>query len=387
MPYEVTRTHDPRSSSGCTRPPRRPPAMARHRRGRRFPDPGPSTCHSPARLGRQAPPAPRIPPIQDKASHQPRYHHGHRACNRRPGSGYPAKRTSGTASSPRQVPRTQPIADEDNREGPAGCQNCARDPNLQFPESARDHHAARSYSPTSPPGPVRRRICDDTRSAVPAGAIAPLPGRPGADDARGKARHAHPAFGRSMRGTPQVHERSTVRRGNGPQPTRLTRGPRTGLMRSPCARTSGNYPPYSLHRQAGAVDRDLGAGAARRSPESAGTMFARCLLGCRGTTRQRPVPGGSGSRGLPHNPAGCSIRRHRKVFSNTLSSGLLICGHIGPVAGGSRRQPTDLYLRLGPGSASSADVADGTPPDCSRRICASRPGTSLAAAQADVAAW
>lgn len=29
---------------------------------------------------------------------------------------------------------------------------------------------------------------------------------------------------------------------------------------------------------------------------------------------------------------------------------------------GSRPQPNDYYLRLGPGSASSADVADGTPP-------------------------
>jgi hypothetical protein len=50
-----------------------------------------------------------------------------------------------------------------------------------------------------------------------------------------------------------------------------------------------------------------------------------------------------------------------------------------------RKYPEEL--RLGPGSASSTDVADGTSPDSSRRICASRPGTSLAAVQADFAAW
>ena len=62
-------------------------------------------------------------------------------------------------------------------------------------------------------------------------------------------------------------------------------------------------------------------------------MFARCLLGCRDTARQRPVPGGSRSRGLLHGPAGSSIRRHQEVLSNTLSSGLLISGYISPVAG------------------------------------------------------
>ena len=56
----------------------------------------------------------------------------------------------------------------------------------------------------------------------------------------------------------------------------------------------------------------------------AAAMFAPCLLGCRGTARQRPVPDSSGSRRLPHSPAGISIIRHQKAFSNTLSSGLLI---------------------------------------------------------------
>jgi hypothetical protein len=55
-------------------------------------------------------------------------------------------------------------------------------------------------------------------------------------------------------------------------------------------------------------------------------MFAPCLLGCRGTARSRPVPDGTGSRGLPYSPAGASIIRHQEVFSNTLSSGLLIRG-------------------------------------------------------------
>jgi hypothetical protein len=86
-----------------------------------------------------------------------------------------------------------------------------------------------------------------------------------------------------------------------------------------------------------------GDGFLRIGLDLAVSMFAPCLLGSRGTARQRPVPGGSGSRGLPHGPAGSSITRHQEVLSNTLSSGLLICGHIGPVAGGSRRQPTDFW--------------------------------------------
>jgi len=64
-------------------------------------------------------------------------------------------------------------------------------------------------------------------------------------------------------------------------------------------------------------------------------MFAPCLLGCHGTARQRPVPGGRGSRGLPHNPAGSSIIRHQEAFSNTLSSGLLIRGFGVQVPGGA----------------------------------------------------
>jgi hypothetical protein len=65
------------------------------------------------------------------------------------------------------------------------------------------------------------------------------------------------------------------------------------------------------------------------------TMFAPCLLGCHGTARQRPVPGGSGSRGLPHSPAGSSIIRHQEAFSNSCCSGLLIRGFGVRVPGGA----------------------------------------------------
>ncbi len=43
---------------------------------------------------------------------------------------------------------------------------------------------------------------------------------------------------------------------------------------------------------------------------SAGPMFAPCLLGCRGTARQRAAPRGSRSPGLPYSPARHSIARH-----------------------------------------------------------------------------
>ena len=64
-------------------------------------------------------------------------------------------------------------------------------------------------------------------------------------------------------------------------------------------------------------------------------MSAPCLLGCRGTARQRPVPDGTGPRGLPYDPAASSIVRHQEVFSNTLSSGLLIRGFGVRVPGGA----------------------------------------------------
>jgi len=76
-----------------------------------------------------------------------------------------------------------------------------------------------------------------------------------------------------------------------------------------------------------------GDGFPRIGLDLAVSMFAPCLLGCRDTARQRPVPGGSRSRGLLHGPAGSSITRHQEVLSNTLSSGILISGYISPVAG------------------------------------------------------
>jgi hypothetical protein len=61
-----------------------------------------------------------------------------------------------------------------------------------------------------------------------------------------------------------------------------------------------------------------GDGFPRIGLDLAVSMFAPCLLGCRGTARQRPVPGGSGSRESPHNPAGSRIIRHQEVFFRTL---------------------------------------------------------------------
>ena len=93
----------------------------------------------------------------------------------------------------------------------------------------------------------------------------------------------------------------------------------------PALQTAGNALPGN------------GDGFPRIGLDLAVSMFAPCLLGCRDTplcqARQRPVPGGSRSRGLPHGPAGSSITRHQEVLSKTLSSGLLISGFISPVAG------------------------------------------------------
>jgi uncharacterized protein len=47
---------------------------------------------------------------------------------------------------------------------------------LQFPESAGDLHAARSYSPISPPRTLRRRIFVAARSMMAGGATSPAPG-------------------------------------------------------------------------------------------------------------------------------------------------------------------------------------------------------------------
>ena len=77
---------------------------------------------------------------------------------------------------------------------------------------------------------------------------------------------------------------------------------------------------------------------------------------------------GSRSRGLPHGPAGDSITRHQEVLSNTLSSGLLICGRIGPVAGVPAGNQMTFTCASVQGRPVSADVADGTSPDSSRRI-------------------
>ena len=118
------------------------------------------------------------------------------------------------------------------------------------------------------------------------------------------------------------------------------------LSRSSCclsrvASTSGDYGscsslkplPCRALQTAGSALPGNGDGFPRIGLDLAVSMFAPCLLGCRDTARQRPVPGGSRSRGLLHGPAGSSITRHQRVLSNTLSSGLLISGYISPVAG------------------------------------------------------
>ena len=93
---------------------------------------------------------------------------------------------------------------------------------------------------------------------------------------------------------------------------------------------AASVPAFQTARSALPGDGD---GFPRIGLDLAVSMFAPCLLGCRDTARQRPVPGGSRSRGLLHGPAGSSIGRHQEVLSNTLSSGLLISGYISPVAG------------------------------------------------------
>ncbi len=130
-----------------------------------------------------------------------------------------------------------------------------------------------------------------------------------------------------------------------------------------------------------------GDGFLRIGLDLAVSMFAPCLLGCRGTARQRPVQGGSGSRGPPHGPAGDSITLHQEVLSNTLSSGLLICGRIGPVAGVPAGNQMTLTCASVQGRPVARTLQMEPPPILHAGFCASRPGTSLAAAQADFAAW
>ena len=113
---------------------------------------------------------------------------------------------------------------------------------------------------------------------------------------------------------------------------------------SPDVRTTGSCDPSRSSAQSPQrrVASNLGPRASRGYYEAylplghvADAMFAPCLLGCRGTARQRPVPRGTGARGLPYSPAGNSIMRHQEVFSNTLSSGLLIRGFGVQVPGGA----------------------------------------------------
>jgi hypothetical protein len=133
-----------------------------------------------------------------------------------------------------------------------------------------------------------------------------------------------------MRGTSQVYQRSIITCTARLWQSRLTGRTSARLLRSAMIMSAAmgtETHPARRHTSRGYYGTYL-------PPErTTATMFAPCLLGCRGTARQRPVPCGSESRGQPHSPAGSRIIRHQEVFSNTLSSGLLICGHVGPVAG------------------------------------------------------
>ncbi len=89
--------------------------------------------------------------------------------------------------------------------------------------------------------------------------------------------------------------------------------------------SSGNYGPclplQAKLRVTGSVPKTL---LPRAGVELAIVMFAPCLLGCRGTIRQRPVPDGTGFQGLPYSSARHNISRHYPARLNWQSSGLLI---------------------------------------------------------------
>jgi hypothetical protein len=132
-----------------------------------------------------------------------------------------------------------------------------------------------------------------------------------------------PVPGRPRSGPCEVHLRST--RGQSPE---------TAKPPSPGVRAPGSPSAMSFAQSAmpGVIRPRCTSPAAvtertRLSGWSAATMFAACLLGCRGTARWRAVSDGTGCRRSPYSPAGNSISRHQEAFSNSLSSGLLIRGH------------------------------------------------------------
>ena len=150
---------------------------------------------------------------------------------------------------------------------------------LQFPESASD---------------LQRRI------SGPAGPVPDVAGL-----------RVHPRY---MAGMPEVQLATFL--------------PRSWCCLSRAAGTSGDYGSCSSLKPLpcrhsgppGALFPATVTASPRIGLDLAVTVLAPCLLGCQGTARQRPVPGGSGSRGLPHGPAGSGITRHQEVLSNTLSS-------------------------------------------------------------------
>ena len=147
---------------------------------------------------------------------------------------------------------------------------------------------------------------------------------------------------RSTRGISQVYQRSIATWSS--EPLRQPASPNYGrkdlaicyeLQRRPGCRdtpasqaaSSGNYGPclplQAKLRVTGSVPKTL---LPRTGVELAIVMFAPCLLGCRGTIRQRPAPDGTGFQGLPYSSARHSISRHYPARLNWQSSGLLIRG-------------------------------------------------------------
>jgi len=86
-------------------------------------------------------------------------------------------------------------------------------------------------------------------------------------------------------------------------------------------------------------------------------MFARCLLGCRGTARQYPASGGSPTGQVAYSTVQADIE---STDLTPEQQTLNLRAHRSSCPG-SRRQPDDPYLRLGPGSGHPGTVT-GYPP-------------------------
>jgi hypothetical protein len=89
------------------------------------------------------------------------------------------------------------------------------------------------------------------------------------------------------------------------------------------------------HQAAGPCGPRRRATMAASTPRSSAGVFARCLLGCRGTARHRPALRGTASGPDVYEPAAGDILRHAPASGICQSSGLLIRG---PKAAGQPRR-------------------------------------------------